>query len=104
VPLSAASESSRTSRSARWPSSPACPIPISASSRGRHPPSVLVLKLISGALGVSTEMLLAQTSVLDPHPADAAKADAQQPPESTETLASIPGERIKSRLRFPLCR
>ena len=49
-----------------------------------HQPSVRVLKLISGALDMSTEMLLAQAGLLDPHPADAAKADAQPPLESVE--------------------
>lgn len=58
---------------------------LSQLERGMHQPSVRVLKLISGALGVSTEMLLAQTGLLDPQPAaDAGSADAMPPSESAE--------------------
>lgn len=57
---------------------------LSQLERGMHQPSVRVLKLISGALGVSTEMLLAQTSLLDPRSADAGSADARPPSESAE--------------------
>jgi transcriptional regulator with XRE-family HTH domain len=39
---------------------------LSQLERGMHQPSVRVLKLISGALNVSAEMLLAQAGLLDP--------------------------------------
>ena len=57
---------------------------LSQLERGMHQPSVRVLKLISGALDMSTEMLLAQAGLLDPHPADTATADARPRPESVE--------------------
>ena len=45
---------------------------LSQLERGMHQPSVRVLKLISGALNISGEMLLAQAGLLDPtgQPAD----------------------------------
>ena len=67
---------------------------LSQLERGMHQPSVRVLKLISGALDVSAEMLLAQAGLLDPRPAGAAGADpagadpagvgAQLPPDSVQ--------------------
>ncbi len=39
---------------------------LSQLERGMHQPSVRVLKLISGALNVTAEMLLAQAGLLDP--------------------------------------
>jgi transcriptional regulator with XRE-family HTH domain len=45
---------------------------LSQLERGMHQPSVRVLKLISGALNISGEMLLAQAGLMDPtgQPAD----------------------------------
>jgi transcriptional regulator with XRE-family HTH domain len=57
---------------------------LSQLERGMHQPSVRVLKLISGALGVSAEMLLAQAGLLDPRPADAGSADGT-PHDSAES-------------------
>jgi transcriptional regulator with XRE-family HTH domain len=55
---------------------------LSQLERGMHQPSVRVLKLLSGALGVSAEMLLAQAGLLDSLPADGAHPDAPPLPES----------------------
>ena len=44
---------------------------LSQLERGMHQPSVRVLKLLSGALNVSAEMLLAQAGLIDPAPAPA---------------------------------
>ncbi|MGD0685223.1 MAG: helix-turn-helix transcriptional regulator [Streptosporangiaceae bacterium] len=57
---------------------------LSQLERGMHQPSVRVLKLISGALGLSAEMLLLQAGLLDPRPADAGSADGA-PPDSAES-------------------
>jgi len=48
---------------------------LSQLERGMHQPSVRVLQLISGALDMSAEMLLAQAGLLDPRPADGASTD-----------------------------
>jgi transcriptional regulator with XRE-family HTH domain len=56
---------------------------LSQLERGRHQPSVRVLKLISEALDVSVEMLLAQAGLLDPDPRDDAESggtDARSAP------------------------
>jgi len=58
---------------------------LSQLERGMHQPSVRVLKLISGALGLSAEMLLAQAGLLDPRPPDAGSAGAAPPPDSAES-------------------
>ena len=58
---------------------------LSQLERGMHQPSVRVLKLISGALGLSAEMLLLQAGLLDPRPADAGSADGAPPPDSAES-------------------
>jgi transcriptional regulator with XRE-family HTH domain len=57
---------------------------LSQLERGMHQPSVRVLKLISGALGLSAEMLLTQAGLLDLRPADAGNADGA-PPDSAES-------------------
>jgi transcriptional regulator with XRE-family HTH domain len=49
---------------------------LSQLERGMHQPSVRVLKLLSGALNVSAEMLLAQAGLLNPVPAAAGAAAA----------------------------
>jgi len=48
---------------------------LSQLERGMHQPSVRVLQLISGALDMSAEMLLAQAGLLDPRPADGASTE-----------------------------
>jgi transcriptional regulator with XRE-family HTH domain len=48
---------------------------LSQLERGMHQPSFRVLKLLSGALDVSAEMLLAQAGLLDLLPADPASGD-----------------------------
>jgi len=48
---------------------------LSQLERGMHQPSFRVLKLLSGALNVSAEMLLAQAGLLDSLPTDGASAD-----------------------------
>jgi transcriptional regulator with XRE-family HTH domain len=60
---------------------------LSQLERGMHQPSVRVLNLLSGALDVSAEMLLAQAGLLDLHPADAPSADA--PPPATSVQEAI---------------
>jgi transcriptional regulator with XRE-family HTH domain len=62
---------------------------LSQIERGLHQPSVRVLKLLSGALNVSAETLLAQAGLLDSAVAGdlAAKGDtsAEAPPDSVES-------------------
>jgi transcriptional regulator with XRE-family HTH domain len=57
---------------------------LSQLERGMHQPSVRVLKLISGALDVSAEMLLAQAGLLDPVP------EADGPATGSEDGGSAP--------------
>jgi transcriptional regulator with XRE-family HTH domain len=62
---------------------------LSQLERGMHQPSVRVLKLLSGALNVSAEMLLAQAGLLEPVPAEtgspaAQSADGGPPPDPVE--------------------
>jgi transcriptional regulator with XRE-family HTH domain len=52
---------------------------LSQIERGLHQPSVRVLKLISGALNVSAETLLAQAGLLDAAAAGGAAADGDEP-------------------------
>ena len=54
---------------------------LSQVERGLHQPSVRVLKLISDALNVSAETLLAQAGLLDGDRADAAAAAGRAPPQ-----------------------
>jgi transcriptional regulator with XRE-family HTH domain len=61
---------------------------LSQIERGLHQPSVRVLKLISGALNVSAETLLAQAGLLD-SAADAAAAEGDEP-------AAPPAESVES--------
>ena len=62
---------------------------LSQIERGLHQPSVRVLKLLSGALNVSAETLLAQAGLLDSAVFEdlAAKGDtsAEAPPDSVES-------------------
>jgi transcriptional regulator with XRE-family HTH domain len=62
------------------------------SERGLHQPSVRVLKLLSNALDVSAETLLAEAGLLDPDhsPAGAAKAaSADSVPSLPDAAAAI---------------
>ena len=63
---------------------------LSQLERGMHQPSVRVLQLISGALDVSAEMLLAQAGLLDPDPGDTAGQDSP-PPASVEAAIEADG-------------
>ncbi len=57
---------------------------LSQIERGLHQPSVRVLKLLSGALNVSAETLLAQAGLLDQAAGDQAAAADEMPPTSVE--------------------
>jgi transcriptional regulator with XRE-family HTH domain len=62
---------------------------LSQLERGMHQPSVRVLKLLSGALNVSAEMLLAQAGLLDPVSGEAGRpapgsADGEPPADPVE--------------------
>jgi transcriptional regulator with XRE-family HTH domain len=60
---------------------------LSQLERGMHQPSVRVLKLLSGALNVSAEMLLAQAGLLDALP-DAVRAEAARPDTASTVTAN----------------
>jgi transcriptional regulator with XRE-family HTH domain len=60
---------------------------LSQLERGMHQPSVRVLKLLSGALNVSAEMLLAQAGLLDALP-DAVRAEAANSGAASPDTAS----------------
>jgi transcriptional regulator with XRE-family HTH domain len=68
---------------------------LSQIERGRHEPSVRVLKLLSDALNVSAETLLAEAGLLDPDsPARAGKAaDPGSGPSRPEVEAAIRADR-----------
>jgi transcriptional regulator with XRE-family HTH domain len=68
---------------------------LSQIERGLHQPSVRVLKLLSGALNVSAETLLAQAGLLDKAAAadEAVLADETPPPTSVEA-AIVADERL----------
>jgi transcriptional regulator with XRE-family HTH domain len=68
---------------------------LSQIERGLHQPSVRVLKLLSGALNVSAETLLAQAGLLDKAAAadEAVIADEMPPPTSVEA-AIVADERL----------
>jgi transcriptional regulator with XRE-family HTH domain len=55
---------------------------LSQVERGLHQPSVRVLKLLSGALNVSAETLLAQAGLLDQAAGEQAQAANEAPPSS----------------------
>jgi transcriptional regulator with XRE-family HTH domain len=65
---------------------------LSQIERGLHQPSVRVLKLISGALNVSAETLLAQAGLLDSAAGSRAAAEGDEPTappaESAESVES----------------
>jgi len=62
---------------------------LSQLERGMHQPSVRVLQLISGALDVSAEMLLAQAGLLDPDPGAAASPLGPDGPPPASVEAAI---------------
>ena len=62
--------------------------------RGLHLPSVRVLKLLSEALNVSVETLLAQAGLLDPAPLRDGAAATDEPPASPEESAISADERL----------
>jgi len=62
---------------------------LSQIERGLHQPSVRVLKLISGALNVSAETLLAQAGLLDSAVGDGTAAEGDEP-------AAPPAESVES--------
>jgi len=64
---------------------------LSQLERGMHQPSVRVLQLISGALDMSAEMLLAQAGLLDPRPADGASTDGASTDGASPDGASTDG-------------
>ena len=65
---------------------------LSQIERGLHQPSVRVLKLISGALNVSAETLLAQAGLLDSAAANGAATDGDHPAApSAESVESAIG-------------
>ena len=61
---------------------------LSQLERGLHLPSVRVLKLLSEALNVSAETLLAQAGLLDLGPSGDGAAAADGPPGSVESAIS----------------
>jgi transcriptional regulator with XRE-family HTH domain len=67
---------------------------LSQIERGLHQPSVRVLKLISGALNVSAETLLAQAGLLDSAVGGSADADAEEPaaPSAESVESAISGD------------
>jgi transcriptional regulator with XRE-family HTH domain len=64
---------------------------LSQIERGLHQPSVRVLKLLSGALNVSAETLLAQAGLLDQAAGEAAPAADDAPPASVEAAIIADG-------------
>ena len=67
---------------------------LSQLERGMHLPSVRVLKLLSEALNVSVETLLAQAGLLDPAPSGDGPAAADGPPASPVESAISADERL----------
>ena len=67
---------------------------LSQVERGLHQPSVRVLKLLSDALNVSAETLLAQAGLLDPASSGDGAAAADGPPASSVESALSADERL----------
>ena len=67
---------------------------LSQLERGLHLPSVRVLKLLSEALNVSAETLLAQAGLLDPAPSGDGAAPADGPPSSPVESAISAEDRL----------
>ncbi len=67
---------------------------LSQIERGLHQPSVRVLKLLSGALNVSAETLLAQAGLLDPAKPGASGAAGDEPAAASVESAISADERL----------
>ncbi len=67
---------------------------VSQLERGLHLPSVRVLKLLSEALNVSAQTLLAQAGLLDPAPPEDGAAAADRPAASPAESAISADERL----------
>jgi transcriptional regulator with XRE-family HTH domain len=67
---------------------------LSQIERGLHQPSVRVLKLLSGALNVSAETLLAQAGLLDSAAGGEAAAAADEPAPTSVEAAILADERL----------
>jgi transcriptional regulator with XRE-family HTH domain len=67
---------------------------LSQIERGLHQPSVRVLKLLSGALNVSAETLLAQAGLLDAAAEGDLAARGDQPAASSVEAAILADERL----------
>ena len=67
---------------------------LSQIERGLHQPSVRVLKLLSGALNVSAETLLAQAGLLDAAADGDLAAEADEPPATSVEAAILADERL----------
>jgi len=67
---------------------------LSQIERGLHQPSVRVLKLLSGALNVSAETLLAQAGLLDAAAQGDLAAAVGEPPASSVEAAIMADERL----------
>jgi transcriptional regulator with XRE-family HTH domain len=63
---------------------------LSQLERGMHQPSVRVLQLISGALDLSAEMLLAQAGLLDPRPPAASSDPSNSGRAGSDPASSDP--------------
>jgi transcriptional regulator with XRE-family HTH domain len=67
---------------------------LSQIERGLHQPSVRVLKLLSGALNVSAETLLAQAGLIDQTRPDPSDAATDEPAVSSVESAIAADERL----------
>jgi transcriptional regulator with XRE-family HTH domain len=75
---------------------------LSQIERGLHQPSVRVLKLLSGALNVSAETLLAQAGLLDSAASAASPAADHEPPASSVESAVSGDERLSDEQKAAL--
>src|SRR5262249_59774030 len=75
---------------------------LSQIERGLHQPSVRVLKLLSGALNVSAETLLAQAGLLDAAAAGDLAAAADEPAASSVEAAIMADGRPAHEQKAPL--
>jgi transcriptional regulator with XRE-family HTH domain len=75
---------------------------LSQLERGLHLPSVRVLKLLSEALNVSAETLLAQVGLLDLASSADGAAAADEPPESSVESAISADERLADQQKAAL--
>ena len=75
---------------------------LSQIERGLHQPSVRVLKLLSGALNVSAETLLAQAGLLDPAKPGASGAAGDEPAAASVESAISADERLADQQKAAL--